>query len=386
MQPHTNGSIHIDSAISDVARIYRSITGRDLPRINQPIAPIPPERDPRKAAEAALEQLAALLERQAGPGNMLPPMIPPVDCWESADEVVIVVDLPGIDASTLDVKLVDGELRLSGQRERYIPRERGPPPSSGSWAASSGGSFSPAGPPRSRSTRSSAAVCSACGSRESPVRRLPARSPSGRQRSSNMDFSERARLQALVDAVHLTAAALRALDRAPRVDQVDTFRASGISLAPGWWSTPVPRGWPPPHLLGAEREMFVPYVSPYMSHMMPFYPSHQTGLIHSGVGGIPMSGIGYSPMIHPSLYGYRPSPMFSYGYGLMHSGMESPIPMINPLIGGSHMGHMMSPMMGSPMMGMGMSPMMPMPYSGMPMQPAWSMGPMVQSPVSPPHA
>ncbi len=121
MDPHPNHSINFDDAISDVARIYRSITGRELPRRNESVAPIPPERDPRRVAEAALEELATALGRQAQPSQRLPPMLPAVDCWETGEEIVILADLPGVDRPSLRVELVEGALWIRGSRERSAP-------------------------------------------------------------------------------------------------------------------------------------------------------------------------------------------------------------------------------------------------------------------------
>jgi HSP20 family protein len=121
MQPHANGMINVDAALSDVARIYRSITGRELPRSPAPVAPIPPERDPRRVAQDALEQLAGLLQRHAPPGNELPRTMPLVDCWESPDELCLVIDLPGVERSSVQVRLEGGALLVSGRRERHAP-------------------------------------------------------------------------------------------------------------------------------------------------------------------------------------------------------------------------------------------------------------------------
>lgn len=121
MQPHANGTIHLDAALSDVARIYRSITGRDLPKPSQPVAPIPPEQDARQVAKDSLEQLAALLTRFAHQSNELPRTLPPVDCWEGSEELHVIVDLPGIDRSSLQVRLEGGALVVTGRRENRVP-------------------------------------------------------------------------------------------------------------------------------------------------------------------------------------------------------------------------------------------------------------------------
>jgi len=196
-----------------------------------------------------------------------------------------------------------------------------------------------------------------------------------------MDDIERQRLQALVDAVHLTCAAVRSLSGADAAALAyGRMRASGMPLGTTRRPQPVPRGWLPVSL-GTESEMYVPYLSPFMSHVVPVYPGiGSPGLIHSGVGpvgsGIPM-GIGvpsgqvpYGPYMSPGIYGYRPIP---YGVGLVHAGYEGSIPGgINPLFG---INPVMSGYGPSMMPGIGPS-MMPMqmgsPISGTPMQPAWS--------------
>lgn len=199
-----------------------------------------------------------------------------------------------------------------------------------------------------------------------------------------MDEIERQRLQALVDAVHLTCAAARAMSSADAAATAFGRMRAGVN-PPGttWRPLPVPRGWLPVSL-GTESEMFVPYLSPFMSHVVPVYPGiGSPGLIHSGVGhmgsGIPM-GVGvpsghvpygsYGSYVSPGIYGYRPMP---YGVGLVHAGYEGSIPGgINPLFGISPMmsgyGPSMMPGIGPSMMSMPMGS----PMSGSPMQPAWS--------------
>lgn len=206
-----------------------------------------------------------------------------------------------------------------------------------------------------------------------------------------MDEIERRRLQALVDAVHLTCAAVGARSGAAGATNFGRMRAGGSPPGTTWWPMPAPRGWLP-IWLGTESEMYVPYLSPFMSHVMPVYPGvGSPGLIHSGIGpvgsGIPM-GIGpipygsygsYGPGIYgQGIYGYRPQGMFPYGMGLVHSGWEGSTPGgINPLFG---MNPMMPSMMSGPMMPGSPMPMSSIPNGsmgmgsmpGMPMQPAWS--------------
>ena len=44
--------------------------------------------------------------------------IPPVDVWETADEVVYAFDLPGMSEEDVSVELDEGTLTISGARER----------------------------------------------------------------------------------------------------------------------------------------------------------------------------------------------------------------------------------------------------------------------------
>jgi HSP20 family protein len=51
--------------------------------------------------------------------------VPPVDLLETADEYIVMAELPGIRREDLDIQLHDGRLTLSGvRRERQAPYEQ----------------------------------------------------------------------------------------------------------------------------------------------------------------------------------------------------------------------------------------------------------------------
>lgn len=186
-----------------------------------------------------------------------------------------------------------------------------------------------------------------------------------------MSDSYRKRVQTLMDAIQLTAAALARLEWEAQVATHAHMQVGGVPPTATWWPSPGPRGWPPIRL-GTEREMMIPYLSPMVSQMVPMFPGvGGPGLIHSGIGPI-SGGMAMQPMI-PS--GFRSPGMMpmGYGYGLLHSGMEMGIPG-----GGMGMpGMMMHGMMPMPSMMPSMMPgMMPSMMMSPMMQPAWSMGPM----------
>jgi len=125
MHPHANGTLDVDAALSDVARIYRSITGRDLPRNGTPVAPIPPERDARDVAQDALEQLARQLQFHAPiapPNRHLQPIAgAAVDCWEGTRELHFYVDLPGVRPDAVQVHFEGQTLLVRATRQREAP-------------------------------------------------------------------------------------------------------------------------------------------------------------------------------------------------------------------------------------------------------------------------
>jgi HSP20 family protein len=123
----SNGAVDVDAALNDVARIYRSITGQDLPRNVAMSSPIPPERDPQDAAREALGQLFALVTRMS-PAMRQSPVLPmPVDCWEKdGGEIHLVADMPGIERESLRVRLERGMVTISARRNQAAPERSRP--------------------------------------------------------------------------------------------------------------------------------------------------------------------------------------------------------------------------------------------------------------------
>ena len=49
--------------------------------------------------------------------------LPPIDVWETEDELVLAVDLPGIPEDKVAIEVDDGVLTISGERERRTEQE-----------------------------------------------------------------------------------------------------------------------------------------------------------------------------------------------------------------------------------------------------------------------
>ena len=69
---------------------------------------------------AELDAMAADMDRILGrraASNGAKGWLPPVDVWETDDEVVIEVDVPGVSADALVAEIVNGQLVVTGERE-----------------------------------------------------------------------------------------------------------------------------------------------------------------------------------------------------------------------------------------------------------------------------
>lgn len=54
----------------------------------------------------------------AGGGNGTPSWLPALDVWETDDEVVLALDLPGVKEDEISIEVDDSVLTVSGERER----------------------------------------------------------------------------------------------------------------------------------------------------------------------------------------------------------------------------------------------------------------------------
>jgi HSP20 family protein len=75
------------------------------------------QRDPLLAElDAMATDMDRFLGRRAA-SNGAKGWLPPVDVWETDDEVVIEVDVPGVAADALVAEIVNGQLIVTGERE-----------------------------------------------------------------------------------------------------------------------------------------------------------------------------------------------------------------------------------------------------------------------------
>lgn len=111
-----NETESIDNAIGQVERLYRSVTGRDAPPIQeQPYAVIPPEKAPEEHVQEQVDRLVETLVEFSGQ-SALAMWKPPISIWEGRSEVMITVDIPGVTRDGVHVSITRGMLDISGVR------------------------------------------------------------------------------------------------------------------------------------------------------------------------------------------------------------------------------------------------------------------------------
>src|SRR5689334_7135511 len=77
--------------------------------------------DPFREITTLQNDMSRLMNGILGPANgngENRTWIPPIDVWETEDEVVYALDLPGMSEDDVAVELDDGSLTISGTRER----------------------------------------------------------------------------------------------------------------------------------------------------------------------------------------------------------------------------------------------------------------------------
>jgi HSP20 family molecular chaperone IbpA len=105
----------LDETIGQVSQLYRAVTGHDMPMSDTPYAPIPAEKDPVQHVQEQIDRLLAMLAGPASPMTA-PPWAPPIAIYESASEVVVAIDVPGMTRDRIDVHLEAGLLVVAGAR------------------------------------------------------------------------------------------------------------------------------------------------------------------------------------------------------------------------------------------------------------------------------
>jgi HSP20 family protein len=123
----------IEPIITSVERVYQTLTGSTPPPPpEEAYAPIPVERDPGEYVSQRFETLLDALERPQLSRALS--WSPPLTVWESDNELVLCVDLPGVRRDDVELTFEAAVLTVRGRRAtdhngarlRMIERPLGP--------------------------------------------------------------------------------------------------------------------------------------------------------------------------------------------------------------------------------------------------------------------
>ena len=121
--PETMSAVEIDEAIERTEKLYRAMTGEDAPSAGESAyAPIPAEKDPTRHVEEQVERLLGMLRMTPG-AALAAPWVPPLSVWESEQEILILLDLPGVTRDRVEVSVQGSVLTVSGERPSTVPEE-----------------------------------------------------------------------------------------------------------------------------------------------------------------------------------------------------------------------------------------------------------------------
>ena len=112
-----NETQSVDTAIEQVERLYRSVTGRDAPQLKEePYATIPPEKAPAEHVQEQVDRLVETLSEFSVGARMEPEWKPQIGVGESQGELLILVDLPGVDREAVQLTVTRGIVEVHGTR------------------------------------------------------------------------------------------------------------------------------------------------------------------------------------------------------------------------------------------------------------------------------
>jgi len=108
----------IDETIGQIERLYRTLTGREVPALGeQPYSTIPPERAPEDHVSEQLDRLVESLSEFSGRPSAFARWTPAISVWESPKELLICVDLPGVSREAIRLSVTQGMLEVTGERQ-----------------------------------------------------------------------------------------------------------------------------------------------------------------------------------------------------------------------------------------------------------------------------
>jgi HSP20 family protein len=109
-------NVTIDDTIEAVERLYTTLSGK-RPSPSGPRVPIPPEADPVVHVQEQLDRMLSAVDWLAPrPAPSAPAWIPHAVAWVHETDLVCAIDVPGVVARDLQVRVEPGAIVVTGQR------------------------------------------------------------------------------------------------------------------------------------------------------------------------------------------------------------------------------------------------------------------------------
>jgi HSP20 family molecular chaperone IbpA len=108
-------SATIEETIERVEQLYTALIGTRPPQTNGHRTPIPPEVDPIVHVQEQLGRMVSLAERLV-PMTITPEWIPSVTVWMHETDLVFAVDVPGVLARDVRIRVEPNAITVTGHR------------------------------------------------------------------------------------------------------------------------------------------------------------------------------------------------------------------------------------------------------------------------------
>lgn len=110
----------IDETIGRIEALYQTLTGRPALPSDPAAGTIPPEKDPARHIEDQLNRLLSLFGDFGQAATRRPAFLPPMSVWESEQEILVCMDVPGVKHDQVELVRQGRTLTVRGKRTAAI--------------------------------------------------------------------------------------------------------------------------------------------------------------------------------------------------------------------------------------------------------------------------
>jgi HSP20 family protein len=113
-------TMEIDDTIGRIETLYQTLTGRTAPPADPASGGMPPEKDPVQHIEDQLNRLLGLFGNFGQSVARAAAWMPPISVWESDQEVLVCLDVPGVRRDDVELVRQGRTLTVRGKRPAAV--------------------------------------------------------------------------------------------------------------------------------------------------------------------------------------------------------------------------------------------------------------------------